>query len=210
VTRLARPAGLAAALIAASCSGLLRPPEPKSVNSYRSDARDLETVRRVMVLPPGQVPGVRADLESIHRALLTELAKLQRFELVPLPQGAMEDADLHETLEHGRLSAQALVSLGTRYRLDAVLIGTVTGYRAYKPPHLGLRLQCVSVHTGAPVWAAEGHYDAADAATVEDLQHYTRSFLAPDDSLHGWELNVIAPSRFAAFVVHRLVATCRD
>jgi hypothetical protein len=72
-----------------------------------------------------------------------------------------------------------------------------------------MRLQLVSLHSGRAVWIAEGHYDAAEAATLEDVQHYARSYLGHEASMHAWEINLISPRRFAAFVAHRLIATWR-
>ena len=91
-----------------------------------------------------------------------------------------------------------------------MLVGTITNYRAYKPQHLGLRTQLVSVHSGNTVWAVDALYDAGDASTMSDLEHYATTFQAEDDSLHGWEMNLIAPTKFAAYVSHRVVGTWRE
>jgi hypothetical protein len=53
-------------------------------------------------------------------------------------------------------------------------------------------------------------YDAAEEATLSDVQHYARSYLGEEASMHGWEINLISPTRFASFVAHRLVATWRQ
>ena len=196
-------------LLASGCGLLPEPPRQKPVSSYHADMRDIEGMRRVMVLPFDLAPAVHADARPVRQAFISELAKIQLFELVPLPDGAGEDRVLYETLKQGRMSAEALVALGKRYQLDGVLLGTLTGYRAYKPQHLGLHIQLVSVHTGSVVWAVEGFYDTTDASTIEDLEHYSRSFMAEDDSMHGWHINLISPGRFASYVCHRLVGTWR-
>ena len=41
-------------------------------------------------------------------------------------------------------------------------------------------------------------YDSADAATVEDIRHFQHSFLAEEESMHGWEITLISPIRFAS------------
>ena len=198
-----------ATVLAAGCTWMPHPPEPKPVNFYIAAARDLDNVQRVMVLPFACAAGVAADTMPIREAFLVELAKIQRLELVPLPDGAEEDRPLYESLVRGRLSTEALVALSQRYQLDGVLLGTVTGWRPYLPMHLGLRVQLLSVHSATTVWAAEGLYDANDAATIEDLKHYQLSFAAAEASFHGVEINLISPRKFAAYVAHRLVATWR-
>ncbi|MCA8943090.1 MAG: hypothetical protein KDB80_11060 [Planctomycetes bacterium] len=193
----------------AGCGFLPQAPRKLPVNHFVSDPRDFDTVRRVMVLPFDRAPGVLDDVDTIRTTFLSEFAKLGRFEVMPLPARASEHEEIHASVQRGRLSTDALVALSERYQVDGVLIGSVTSYRAYPPMHLGIRLQLVSLHSGRTVWAAEGQYDANDARVVEDVEHYARSFTAAEASMHGWELNLISPQKFTAFVAHRLVATCR-
>lgn len=206
--KLAPATAAAAALLAAGCT--MSVPEPKPVPAYFGRPSDVDAVRRVMVLTFDTAPGVHADTAMLRDAFLSELVKVQQFELVPLPEGAGEDAEVYESLRRGRISIEALTALGQRYDLDGVLLGTVTAYRPYKPPYLGLRVQLVSLHSATAVWAVEAIYDASDAQSIEDMRHYAQSYLAKEDSLHGWELILISPARFAAYVSHRVVGTWRE
>ena len=158
-----------------------------------------------MLLGFGEAPGVAANLEQIHRAFLDELAKLQIFEIVPLPTGAQEDELINQSLHRGRVSTEALVSLSDRYNLDGIMMGTVTSYRAYVQPHLGMRVQLMSIHTGSIIWAAEGLYDVSDARTMEDLRHYYLNSQTTEATRHGVEIYLISPTKFASYVSHRLV-----
>ncbi|MCC6673532.1 MAG: hypothetical protein IT458_20910 [Planctomycetes bacterium] len=208
ITHLAsRAAG--ALLLALGCSACAGAPSPKPVNHYFADAREVEAVRRVMVLPFDTDAAPSADGRMVRSAFLQELAKVQAFEVVPLPDGAEHDERIYESWRHGRLSSEALVELGRRYQLDGVLMGTVTSYRPYLPPHMGLRVQLVSLHSGATVWAADAHYDASEALTIEDLRHYQGSAMATEATLHGHEINLISPRRFVAYVCYRMVSTWR-
>ncbi|MGE3173696.1 MAG: hypothetical protein AB7O97_13815 [Planctomycetota bacterium] len=186
---------------------LERPPEQRPVNNYLADARDLANVRRIMVLPFAEDPGVVADTDRIRDSYLAELQKLRRFEIVPLPASALEVDELNRSVRHGSLSTEAVVRLCNRYHLDGVLVGTVTAWRAYTPPHLGMRTNLVSVHSGAVVWAVDALYDSNDRSTVNDLRHFHDHVQAHDGNLHGWEFDLIAPSRFCSYVAHRLVGT---
>jgi len=194
------------ALLTAACL-LPRPPERRAVNKYLADTRDLASVRRIMVLPFATETGVVADSERVRDVYVTELQKLRRFEIVPLPISAHEVAQLNGSMRTGRLSTEAIVTLCNRYRLDGVLVGTVTAWRAYTPPQLGLRTSLVSVHSGSIIWAVDAIYDANDRSTINDLRHYHERVQAQDGNLHGWELNTIAPTRFASYVAHRFVGT---
>jgi hypothetical protein len=184
-----------------------RPPEKRVVNNYLADARDLANVRRIMVLPFAEEPGVVADCDRIREAYVTELQKLRRFEIVPLPTSAQEVETINRSVRHGRMSTDGVVRLCDRYHLDGVLVATVTAFRAYTPPHLGLRTSLVSVHSGAIVWAVDAIYDARDRSTISDLRHFHDRVSADDGSLHGWEFDTIAPNRFCSYVAHRFVGT---
>jgi hypothetical protein len=184
-----------------------RPPSPKDINHYLAEPPDLANVRRIMVLPFAREASVTADCQKVRDAFVAELQKLRRFEVVPLPADAREDDELNASLARGRLSTEAMVRLCERYSLDGVFVGSVTAWRAYTPPHLGLRTQLISVHSGAPIWATDAIYDAADRTTVSDLRHYYKASQRDDGNLHGWELTLLAPGKFTNYVAHRLVGT---
>ena len=188
-----------------SCDVFVREPEPQRVNAYLANVRDISSVRRIMVLPFMEAPGVTAEVDRVREAFIGELAKLHRFEIVPVPAGAREDGLINRGLARGRISTAALVSLSDRYNLDGVMLGTVTSYRAYMPPHLGMQVQLISIHSGSTIWAAEGYYDVSDARTVEDLQHYFQTSRPRDETRHGMEIYWISPSKFASYVSYRLV-----
>ena len=199
-----------ATLALGSCSLMPGVPEAQEVPAHFGTEEEVARVHRVMILPFNAAPGVHGDTEPLREAFSVALAKTGRFELVPLPTGASEDRVLYQSLNRGRLSTEALAALGKRYYLDGVLLGTVTGYRPYKPPHLGMRVQLISMHTATAVWATEAFYDSNDAGTAEDIQHYMQSYQSEEESMHGWEITLISPRRFAAFVAHRLVGTWRE
>ena len=197
---------LALAAIGTGCQ-LERPLSTKAINSYLAEPSDLANVRRIMVLPFAQEAGVQADCEKVRDAFVGELQKLRRFEVVPLPSQAREDDELNASIRRGRLSTEAMVRLCDRYSLDGLLVGSVTAWRAYTPPHLGLRTQLISVHSGATIWAVDAMYDSSDRTTVSDLRHYSENSQQADGSLHDWEMNLLSPMKFTTYVAHRFVGT---
>jgi hypothetical protein len=197
---------LAATLPFAACN-LERPLSQKPINSYLAEPSDLANVRRIMVLPFAHEAGVQADCVKVRDSFVTALQKLRRFEVVPLPEEAREDDALNASIHRGRLSTDAMVRLCERYALDGLLVGTVTAWRAYTPPYLGMRTQLISVHSGATVWAVDAMYDSNDRTTVNDLRLYAEYSLSDDGSLHGWEMNLLSPAKFTNYVTHRFVGT---
>ena len=204
---MTRTAALLFAAMALGACQMQRPPEQRAVDSYLADPRDLANVRRVMVLPFDEEPGVDADCMQMRDIYVAELQKLRRFDILPLPESAIEVDELNRSVRRGRMSTDAVVRLCDRYHLDGVLVGTVTSFRAYTPPILGMRTQLVSVHSGAIVWAVDAIYDSSDRSTVNDLRHFHEHVQHDDGNLHGYELDLIAPSKFCAYVAHRFVGT---
>jgi hypothetical protein len=198
-----------ACLLATLLSGcqLSQQERPKLINSYLAEPADLANVRRIMVLPFHAEAGISVNNTQLRDAFVAELQKLRRFEVVPLALGAREDDTLNESLSRGRLSTDAMVRLCDRYSLDGVFIGSVTAWRPYTPPHLGLRTQLISVHSGASIWAVDTIYDTSDRTTISDLQHYVSKTLNDDGNLHGWEMTLLSPAKFTSYVAHRCVNT---
>ena len=196
----------AAATILSSCQ-LSRSSRPKSINSYLAEPTDLANVRRIMVLPFHAEAGITRDTNKIRDAFVSELQKLRRFEVVPLSDGARENDILNASLARGRISTEAMVRLCNRYALDGLFVGAVTAWRPYSPPHLGLRTQLISVHSGASIWAVDTIFDSADRTTISDLQHYVTRTQRDDGNLHGWEMTLLSPAKFTNFVAHRCVGT---
>jgi len=196
---------LFASLPFAGCGS--QPNTPKVINSYLAEPADLANVRRIMVLPFAQESGVQADCTLVRDAFVAELQKLRRFEVVPLPADASENDELHASLVRGRLSTDAMVRLCNRYALDGLFLGSVTAWRPYTLPHLGMRTQLISVHSGAPIWAVDAIYDSGDRTTIGDLRNYVDSTQRDDGTLHGWEMHLLSPGKFTTFVAHRFVGT---
>ena len=210
ITRIVGLALTGAVAMTFSACQIERPPEKKKVNSYLAEPADLANVRRIMVLPFQQDGGMPTDTERVRDAFVAELQKLRRFEVVPLPATASENESLHASLRKGRLSTDAVVRLCDRYALDGLMVGTITAWRPYTPPHLGLRTQLLSVHCGEAVWAVDAMYDSTDRTTISDLKHYEITQKEDNGTLHGWELNLLAPDQFTHYVANRFVGTWAD
>ena len=89
-----RPAlglALCAGALAGGCS-MLKGPRTKPINWYLADPSDVAPVRRVMLLPFRADDGVEAERTRVRDAFGRELAKIQRFEVVPLPKGTPRGA----------------------------------------------------------------------------------------------------------------------
>ncbi len=197
-------------IVSSACSWLPSAPEEIPVAAYHGDELDTLNVHRIMVLPFKEADGVDANTESVRSAFLNELLKLRRFDIVPLPDGAVDHVQMYDSLTHGKYAKEVLVELASRYQVDGVLAGRVTSYRAYEPVNLGISFRLYSLHTGTVVWAADALYDMSDMSVSEDLEHYAKSFTAKEASLHSWRMHSMSPAKYASYVSHRMVRTWND
>jgi hypothetical protein len=200
-------ADLVLALVAGGCGSTSHMQQPRPVNHHFATRAEISQVRRVLVVPFLVADGLHANEASVRRQFVTELEKLQRFEVIdPGNQGGDLDRLRQDALD-GRLEPASVTELQERYRADAVLLATITHHRPYLPAVLGLRTQIVNLHSGRPIWAAEGLYDADDLATHRDLLQFCARMQTDDESRHGWEMTALSPQRFARYVSFRLLAT---
>jgi hypothetical protein len=167
-------------------------------------APDFETYRlgRVGLLPfDGDELG-EGHAETLQRAFLLELGQLAPFEVVRLDPADLAEVQSSEPYRRGLYKPRTLLDLAERFRLDAILIGSVIQASVYPPQILGLELDLVSCQTGMVLWTASLHVDASDAAVRRHLDSFQRSQETTEDWQGGVQLTLISPSRFARFAAN--------
>lgn len=190
-----------------SCAVLL--PAPMRAHSWLADARDLDVVRRVLVLPLVG-PAVPLDyLKSFGAELRNTLSGAARFQVLDLDTRDPDQVKLWETEKSGHLSLDALVDLGRKFAVDGVLLARITHFRAYLPPSIGVHLQLVSVHSGEAIWVVDQVFDSRRERIRLDTMRYAHDELAPETSLHDAEMVQLSPRRFGAYCCKRIVETLR-
>ena len=202
-----RGVALASAFFVMSCS-LIEPGSQMSIHAYVGDARDLFIIRRVAVLPVFGPDVPDAQRESLHASLVSELGALHRFQIVRLDD-VEEVPPLYGSEKRGRIDVNALVELGGRYHVDAVLLARVTSYKPYMPPVIGLQLHLVSVHAGDVVWVVDETFDGSQERVRQDLLYYQRQRLSEEPSLHDTDMLLMSPRRFGRYSMARAVDTLR-
>jgi hypothetical protein len=106
--------------------------------------------------------------------------------------------------QRGRVDVQSLIAAQKAYLADAFLFGSVTQYKPYDPPVLGVKLRLLSARTGDLIWAADALFDSHEA-DVRSLagRYYENSGLK--DRLYGPELVLMSPALYAGFVASEMV-----
>lgn len=163
-------------------------------------AADFETyrIRRVGLLPFQGETLEREYAEVVQRAFHAELARQTPYELVRLEPPDLEEVPTSQTHRRGGYDPRTILDVSRRYRLDGVLIGTVTDFQYFSPLRLGVLLELISSETGATLWTSTVHLDATDPRVRRGLESFHRD-RADSLGAERWELTLLSPRLFARF-----------
>jgi len=188
------------------CQTTLPDPGPLASSSI---AADFPTYRiaRVGLLPfAGRGLGVEGAA-NLQRAFQLELSRVMPYELVPLAASDLDEVRSSEPYRRGRYEPRAILEVAQRYRLDALLIGTVTQHEPYPPQALGLELELVATETGQPLWTASVHLDAGDARVRARLELWQATHKADGGGRESVQLTLVSPERFARFAAWEVASS---
>lgn len=196
---------LLAALLAAGCGSLAPDPGPLATSVV---APDLATYSLVRVgVPPLRASDVdAANRAALQAALVAELACVMPYELVSLDDGDLVEVDTHDAFRRGRYDTRAVLEVARRYRLDALVLGTVTHYQPYPPQALGLEVELVAIETGATLWSSSLQLDAADARVRARLERWQHDHKSDGGNRESVQLTLVSPERFARFAAAEVAA----
>jgi hypothetical protein len=187
-------------LLAAGCAAH----QPR-VSVYVSNLRANEMPSRLVVVPFASPVGGEEASPITTQAFALEIQRILRNDVIVTPADdarLLAEADLWT---RGRVDVESLVEARKKYMADAFLFGSVTQYKPYDPPILGVNLRLLSASTGEVIWAAGGLFDARDA-DVRWLgeAYYNNSSMRRD--LYGPEVLFMSPRLYAGFVADRVLA----
>ncbi len=160
---------------------------------------------RVLVLPcRDETAGQRAH-PIVDDALLLELVRRRRFEVVRLPHDVDTGDFVAQLRITGAQDAPTLVKLGRSLGVDAVLAPVVLAYDPYDPPLLAVRAVMIDTRDGEVLWGAEGLFDARDPHTRARATSFSAS--GGDRSPIGPEIVLASARQYARFACAELAAT---
>lgn len=194
--------GLALALFG-GCRSVTPQPDTLARVRVANDA-DTYRLRRVGLVP---FTGELADAElarAMQAAFLGEFSQRDRFELVLLDAADLAEIPASEPHRRGWYRPSTIVSLGKRFRLDGLLVGSVTHMQPYPPQELGLELELVSCETGMVLWTSSLQLDASADRVRRSLDWYRENHLANDEESPGTQVALIAPTFFARFAAYEM------
>ena len=186
------------ALATSGCRAAPPDPGPLATSAIASDFATYR-IARVGLLP---FSGRDVDADGaldLQRAFQLELARVMPYELVPLSTADLDEVRASEPYRKGRHDPKAILELARRYRLDALLMGTVTQLDPSPPQKMGLELELVATETGQSLWTSELQLDAGDARVRQRLELWQASQKADGGGRESVQLTLVSPERFARF-----------
>ncbi len=179
-------------------------PRVERVATYVSPVWEEGAPSRIVVVPfDGPACPKRAGT-LVTRALAMELQDALHADVITAPDENERLAAESALWRRGRVSIDALVAARKTFLADAFVFGTITHYKEYDPPVLGLKVSMLSARTGEVIWAAEALFDAHSRPTRALAETYFENS-GLSHTLYGSGLMFMSPRLFARFVATEMV-----
>ncbi|MFT5284435.1 MAG: hypothetical protein ACI8TQ_000591 [Planctomycetota bacterium] len=160
-------------------------------------------LRRVGLMPfqGSNVDLVRAD--ELQLAFYSEFSRTTPFELVLLNGADLDEVQASDAHRRGWYHPTTIIEVARRYRLDAILFGTVVREQFFPPQELSTQVDMVAAETGLVIWSSVAHLSAGDERVQRGLKIY---YDAETEGQSAWELALVSPTRFARFAAYQIAS----
>lgn len=215
LTRIICAAALIAGLFQAGCVNgefvgpRVRGPVYKPAN-HLGDVRLPVSIRRVALLPlhGGRVVPPES-LDSLDRAFLQELLRVERFEAVLISRETMER--LYGEKQFSSVEAlphEFLATLARDQAVEGVLFVDITSFSAYPPLQIGVRAKLAATSTASLVWSFDTVFSASNPAVANAARLYAMGGTKGPRPLIDRSNSVLqSPAQFGAYTAAATFAT---
>ncbi len=194
-------ARLVLGLAAGGCLAPMEDSVPILATAEVADDFESYEIRRVGLLPFAGEGLTDADRQGLQAAFCAEIARFAPYEVVLLGEGDLEAIEKSDPYRRGWYRPRTILSIAQRYQLDAILFGTVTSRRFYRPQSLGMTIDLVAAETGLAIWSSSVYLDAADPRVREGIEAFYRS---EDEDTR--RVALLSPERFARFAAFQVAS----
>ena len=181
------------------------------VNATRLQPLLPDSIRRVALLP---LPRSRTDanqatgVDSLEDVFLAELNKLKRFEVVAVSPEQLRTLTGSSvwTVEE-RLPADFLERLQSATGCDAVILASLTTFRAYPPLQIGWKARLVDCGKRLTWWAVDEVFDAGSDPVAAAALTFANQQLNLPESTADASAVLRSPRRFGQYTANAILNT---
>ena len=178
-----------------------------TINYHKSDEYLNSKLHRVLLLPFTVESQRDKVVDEVTDAFYIELQKSGKFEII-VPQGFQDILALQNDIwNRGLIRSETIEEAKRRYKVDALIFGTITQYQPYEPPVLGIKIGMFSAISGNIMWSSDAIFDSSDASVVKLVKTYYKEHYKRKQSLYGWKIILLSMKRYAQFVAYHMVDT---
>ncbi len=182
---------------------------PAETHYFLSSPSALNSIGTIAVIELNNMSGFPQISRDMTESLYQALQKKQLFSMKIIPQNDPQWRSLQ--LDLG--STYSLVQLNqmrNKLKTDAVLVGTITGYRPYPHMYMAIQLKLLNLSDGRLVWAIDQVWDTEDKTVQKRINAYFNSQMEMDLVPLREKLIMVSPIKFAKFVAFEIAETLDD
>jgi hypothetical protein len=176
-----------------------------TINYYKSEEYSNTKLHRVLLLPFTIESRRDKVVDEVTEAFHIELQKSAKFEII-VPQGFQDIlSQQNDIWNRGLIRSETIIEAKRRYKVDAIMFGTITHYHPYEPPVLGIKIGMFSAITGNIMWSSDAIFDSSEASVVKLIKTFYKEHYKRKQSLYDWKIIKLSMKRYAQFVAHYMV-----
>ena len=178
-----------------------------TINYHKSEEYLNTRLHRVLLLPFTIESQRDKVVDEVTDAFYIELQKSGKFEII-VPQGFQDIlSQQNDIWNRGLIRSETIEEAKKRYKVDAILFGTITQYQPYEPPVLGIKIGMFSAVSGNIMWSSDAIFDSSDASVIKLVKTYYKEHYKRNQSLYDWKIILLSMKRYAQFVAYHMVDT---
>ena len=179
-----------------------------TANYYLNPNKSLDIIGRTALVElanDSDFPYISAD---ITEAIFQELQKKHIFGLTVVRKSDSEWQNLR--LGMNKYTLEQLFSIRKTLKCDAVLKGTVTGFKPFPHMAIGIRIELIDLNDGQLLWAIEQIWDTTDKTTKQRIEKYYKHYLLPGSEILQGKLGTVSSLKFIKFVAYETSETLQS
>jgi len=178
-----------------------------TINYHKSEEYLNTRLHRVLLLPFTIKSQRDKVVDEITEAFSIELQKSAKFEII-VPQGFQDIlSQQYDIWNRGLIRSETIEEAKKRYKVDAIMFGTITQYQPYEPPVLGIKIGMFSAVSGSIMWSSDAIFDSSEASVIKLVKSYYKDHYKRKQSLYDWKIILLSMKRYAQFVAYHMVDT---